>query len=123
MVSRRAGTWRLGDMKHRDILEAALREFVREVVRDELSGLSTETRAELSGSGASSDDEAGGLLTVAQVADELQVIPGTVRTWIQSGALRASRPGNGTQPGRTYRVSRKDLVAFVAASESRPTSS
>ena len=59
------------------------------------------------------------LLTVKQAADELQVIPATVRTWI----LRASRPGNGTQPGRTYRVRRTDLDAFVAASQSRPASS
>ena len=57
-----------------------------------------------------------------QAADELQVIPATVRTWIQSGALRASRPGNGAQPGRTYRVRRTDLDAFVAASQSRPAS-
>jgi len=49
---------------------------------------------------------------------ELQVIPATVR--IQSGALRASRPGNGAEPGRTYRIRRTDLDAFVAASQSRP---
>jgi excisionase family DNA binding protein len=59
------------------------------------------------------------LLTVAQVARELQVVPGTIRGWIQSGALKSSRPGNGKQPGRTYRVRRADLDAFVAASEGR----
>jgi excisionase family DNA binding protein len=106
-------------MRHREILEAALRELVRDVVREELRNLSAETREELRGPAASGIGEGSALLTVAQVAEELQVIPGTVRTWIQSGALRASRPGNGAQPGRTYRVSRKDLVAFVAASRSQ----
>jgi excisionase family DNA binding protein len=57
------------------------------------------------------------LLTVAQVASDLQVVPGTVRSWIQSGALKSIRPGNGKQPGRTYRVRRADLDAFVAASQ------
>jgi len=62
------------------------------------------------------------LLTVGQVATQLQVIPPTVRTWIQSGALPASRPGNGKKPGRRYRVLRADLEAFVAASQaSRPS--
>ena len=56
-------------------------------------------------------------LTVMQVADALQVVAGTVRSWIQLGALKSSRPGNGKQPGRTYRVRRADLDAFVAASE------
>jgi excisionase family DNA binding protein len=62
-------------------------------------------------------------LTVAQVASALQIVPGTVRGWIQSGALKASRPGNGAQPGRKYRVRRADLDAFVAASEGRLASS
>jgi len=35
-------------------------------------------------------------LTVEQVAQALKVIPDTVRTWIQAGALRASRPGDAT---------------------------
>jgi excisionase family DNA binding protein len=68
--------------------------------------------------GESADDE---LLTVEQVASELQVIPPTVRTWIQSGALRASRPGDGKKPGRKYRVRRADLEAFVAASRASLT--
>jgi excisionase family DNA binding protein len=57
------------------------------------------------------------LLTVAQVARDLQVVPGTIRSWIQSGALKSSRPGNGKQPGRTYRVRRGDLDAFVPGSQ------
>ncbi len=61
------------------------------------------------------------LLTVEQVAEQLQVIPDTVRTWIQSGALPASRPGNGKSLGRKYRVHRADVEAFVTASRARPT--
>ncbi|HXU07210.1 MAG TPA: helix-turn-helix domain-containing protein [Polyangia bacterium] len=60
------------------------------------------------------------ILTVEQVAQILQVIPDTVRAWIQSGALRASRPGNGARPGRKYRVRRGDLDAFIAASQRLP---
>jgi excisionase family DNA binding protein len=62
------------------------------------------------------------LLTVDQVAPLLKVIPDTVRSWIQSGTLRASRPGNGMRPGRKYRIRRADLDAFVASSERLPRS-
>ncbi len=61
------------------------------------------------------------LLTVDQLAAELQVIPPTVRAWIQSGALKTARPGNGKKPGRKYRVRWADLDAFVAASGAYPT--
>jgi excisionase family DNA binding protein len=54
------------------------------------------------------------LLTVQQVAAALKVNQATVRTWINSGALRASRPGIANKPGRIFRVSRSDLDAFVA---------
>lgn len=104
-------------------IETALRDLVRDVVRDELRYLREEiigwiqTRATPPPRNEPKADE---LLTVGQVASALQVVPGTVRAWIQSGALRASRPGNGVQPGRTYRVGREDLDAFVlAASEGR----
>jgi excisionase family DNA binding protein len=63
------------------------------------------------------------LLTAEQVADFLKVTPDTVRGWIRSGALRASRPGNGKQPGRKYRIRRADLDVFVEESESRTASS
>lgn len=62
------------------------------------------------------------LLTVDQVAPILKVIPDTVRSWIQSGTLRASRPGNGARPGRKYRIRRADLDAFVASSQGLPRS-
>jgi excisionase family DNA binding protein len=103
-------------------VEGALRDFVRELVREELRGLPEEVRESVRRSPPGSESGADDLLTVGQVAEELQVIPATVRTWIQSGALQASRPGNGVQPGRTYRVRRSDLRSFVAASQSRPAS-
>ena len=108
-------------------VEAALRDIFRDVVRDELRYLREDILGWIQAheppappANESSSDE---LLTVAQVASALQIVPGTVRGWIQSGALKASRPGNGPQPGRTYRVRRADLDAFVAASEGRSASS
>lgn len=50
-------------------------------------------------------------LTPAQVAEELQVTVVTVRRWINSGALRASKAGP-----RRWMVRRSDLDAFLAAS-------
>ena len=104
-------------------IETALRDILRDVVRDELRYLREDILGWIQAHetlappvNESSSDE---LLTVAQVASALKIVPGTVRAWIQSGALRASRPGNGAQPGRTYRVRRADLDAFVAASEGR----
>jgi excisionase family DNA binding protein len=103
-------------------IETALRELVRDAVRDELRYLREEiigwiqTRETPPPKNESRPDE---LLTVGQVATALKVVPGTVRAWIQSGAMRASRPGNGAQPGRTYRVRREDLDAFFAASKGR----
>jgi len=101
----------------------ALADLVREVVREELRKLSGETREPVDALPRGRESDPDELLTVAQVARELQVIPPTVRTWIQSGAMRASRPGNGLQPGRTYRIRRTDLDAFIVASQSRPVSS
>jgi excisionase family DNA binding protein len=49
-------------------------------------------------------------LTPAQVAEELQVTVVTVRRWINSGALRASKAGP-----RRWMVRRSDLDAFLAA--------
>ena len=83
-------------------VEAALRELVRDAVRDELHHFREEmleaTRAHdrLPPMNEPAPDE---LLTVEQVAQLLKVIPDTVRTWIQAGALTASRPGNGARPG------------------------
>ena len=48
-------------------------------------------------------------LTPAQVADELQVTVVTVRRWIASRALRATKAGP-----RRWMVRRSDLDAFLA---------
>jgi excisionase family DNA binding protein len=88
-------------------------------IRDDIRYLRQEIREAAYKPTARNEPESDELLTVGQVADELQVIPGTVRTWIQSGALRASRPGRGAEPGRTYRVRRADLATFVEAMRCR----
>lgn len=49
-------------------------------------------------------------LTAAQVAAELQVTVVTVRRWIASGALRASKAGP-----RRWTIRRSDLDAFLSA--------
>lgn len=123
-MSRVGRAWRLGNMRHQSIdrlfgVEAALRELFRDVVREELRYLRGEVLGWLEEQGRPAppgEAAADELLTVAQVARDLQVVPGTIRSWIQSGALKSSRPGNGKQPGRTYRVRRADLDEFIAAS-------
>jgi excisionase family DNA binding protein len=106
-------------------IEVALRELLRDVVRDELRHFREEMLEAIRGRDRPSpknEHNPDELLTVEQVAHVLKVIPDTVRAWIQSGALRASRPGNGTRPGRKYRVRRADLDTFVAASQRPPAS-
>jgi excisionase family DNA binding protein len=49
-------------------------------------------------------------LSPAQVAEELHVTVVTVRRWINSGALRASKAGP-----RKWMVRRSDLDAFLAS--------
>jgi excisionase family DNA binding protein len=105
------------------VSEADLRELVRDEVRNELRHHRVEILEALRGLDKAppmNEPNPDELLTVEQVAQLLKVIPDTVRTWIQSGALRASRPGDGTRPGRKYRVRRSDMDAFVAASQHRP---
>jgi excisionase family DNA binding protein len=101
-------------------IEEALREIVRDEVRKELRHHRQEMLEAVRAQdrpppkGGPDLDE---LLTVEQVAHILKVIPDTVRSWIQSGGLSASRPGNGTRPGRKYRVRRADLDAYIGASQ------
>ena len=103
-----------GTDRHTGTETAALLDLLRDI-RDELRYVRQEIREAAQRTTARTEPEPDELLTVAQVADEMQVIPGTVRGWIQLGALRASRPGGGLEPGRTYRVRRADLEAFVEA--------
>ena len=48
------------------------------------------------------------LLTVAQVADELQVTAQTIRNWIEQGVVPALRIG------RAYRIRRDDVDELLA---------
>jgi excisionase family DNA binding protein len=48
------------------------------------------------------------ILTVAQVADELQVTTQTIRNWIDSGVLPAAKIGRG------FRIRREDVDAVLA---------
>jgi excisionase family DNA binding protein len=100
-------------------IEGAMRDLLRDVVRDELRHFREEMLEAIrlqDRPPPKTEPNPAELLTVEQVAHSLKVIPDTVRAWIQSGALRASR--NGTRPGRKYRVRRADLDTFVAASQS-----
>ncbi len=99
---------------------AALLDVLRDI-RDELRYLRQDVRNGVHGPAPRGTSDVDELLSVEQVAAELKVIPPTVRAWIQSGALPASRPGNGKTPGRKYRVRRTDLEGFVAASRATPT--
>jgi excisionase family DNA binding protein len=54
------------------------------------------------------------LLTPAEVAEELKVTVVTIRRWIASGALRASKAGP-----RRWMVRRSDLDAFLSDSATR----
>lgn len=105
------------------VSEADLRELVGDEVRKELRHHREEMLVALGPHGtlpSKNEPESDELLTAEQVAKTLKVKAETVRSWIKSGSLRASRPGNGMHPGRKYRVRRSDLDAFVAKSERWP---
>jgi excisionase family DNA binding protein len=54
------------------------------------------------------------MLTVAQVAERLQVAPKTVRRWLHEGRLQGRMLG-GTKAG--YRISEAALAAFIAGDQ------
>lgn len=72
--------------------DAQLRALIAEVVREELA------RA------AARPEE---YLSTREAADTARVAPGTVRRWIREGRL------TGQHAGRTIRVKRSDLEAFL----------
>lgn len=55
------------------------------------------------------------MLTIHEVADLLKMKETTVRTWVNDGSLRA------VKFGRDWRVSQKDLEAFVEERVNRPS--
>jgi|GEM_PF-5771416 len=102
-------------------LDATLRDLVREIVRDEIRPLREELRFTIDTSAKrhpANELVAAAFLTVEEVAEMMKVTEATVRTWIKSGSLTASRPSAGEKAGRVYRVSRSDLKAFVAGGRS-----
>jgi excisionase family DNA binding protein len=104
-------------------LEALVRQLVREVIRAELHPLREELRAisEAIRDGRQAQGAWGGeFFTVAEIAAELKVSRGTVRTWIAAGALRASRPGVAGRDGRVYRITRSDLDLFLGTKQRAP---
>jgi excisionase family DNA binding protein len=104
-------------------LEVLVRQLVREVIREEIQPLREELRAvaEAIRDGRRAEGTRGGeFLTVDDVATELKVSKGTVRTWITAGALRASRPGVAGRDGRVYRIARSDLDSFLGTKQSAP---
>ena len=56
------------------------------------------------------------LLTLVDVANRLQVNERTVAQWLRKGHLR------GFKVGKEWRVSVKDLEAFLEASSNKPSS-
>jgi excisionase family DNA binding protein len=72
----------------------ALRELVRQIVREELARRPTSDAPEL--------------LTIPEAAEHARVIPGTIRRWIRAGRLAS------TGEGKLLRVRRVDLDAVLA---------
>jgi excisionase family DNA binding protein len=81
-------------------LEHALRDIVRDVVREELRAVLGERDAR--GGGGEK-----GYLSIARAAEFADVAPGTLRRWIRTGRLPVRRAG------RVYRVARTELEAFL----------
>jgi excisionase family DNA binding protein len=54
-------------------------------------------------------------LTVSQVAEELKVTNKTIRNYIQSGKLKASKPN-----GKNFIILKTELMKFVSKTEYKP---
>lgn len=83
-------------------LEAALRPVIAEIVRDELAKAVAEI---------SRPDE---YLSPSAAATVASVAPGTIRRWIRDGKIDAHHAG------RSVRVRRKDLLAFMRGGRRDP---
>ena len=86
-------------------LEIALRELLRDVVRDELRIALAEGRPRQAANPSSGSEPYLSITNAAQLAD---LAPNTIRTWIRDGRLPAHRAG------RVLRVRRSDLEKFLA---------
>ena len=85
-------------------LEAAFRELMRDVVRDEVRSALAESRPRQAATTAPGEP----YLSVANAAKLADLAPNTIRTWIRDGRLPAHRAG------RVLRVRRSELESFLA---------
>lgn len=88
--------------------EETLKVTVREAMRDELRAIREELEPVLTRPAPPTAE----VHTVEEAAAIAKVKPSTVRAWIASAKLRATRPG----AGRLYRIANADLMACLAAS-------
>ena len=92
-----------------EVFRGILRDELRTAIREELKNLApTPTPLVVRQSDL--------LLTVPQVAARTEFDVTTVRAWISSKRLKASKPGG----GRHYRVKESDLERFLAEEHHRP---
>jgi excisionase family DNA binding protein len=101
-------------------LETLIGEIVRAVVRDEIKPLQDDLKALSQSPPTRATPAADGFLSVEHVAVTMKVTEPTVRAWIKSGALKATRPSIGGKTGRIYRVLPADLDAFISAGQGAP---
>jgi excisionase family DNA binding protein len=97
-------------------LDAAIRDLIREAIREELRPFREDLRAlsdALQRSASSSDAPEDLFFTVEEVAATLKVNRTTVRAWINAGRLKASRLNAGGKTRRLLRIARADVDAFL----------
>lgn len=81
-------------------LEQIVESIVRKVIREEVEAALANLERRASG---------GDYLTIDEAAQVAKAHHQTVREWVRSGALKASRPN------RHYLIKRSDLDAFIAS--------
>src|SRR5690349_18867061 len=86
-------------------IELALRNIVRDVIREELSRFMREEFVAASAPKPSNDS--GEFLSLHEAANVVHVHPATLRGWVNSGRLR------GYRAGRHHRVKRAELETFM----------
>ena len=91
-------------------IDAALRELVREVVRQELEEALSWLRSD-PGTMSASPQSASGYLTTTEAAERARVSGESIRAWVRSGRL------SGRWAGRKLLVRAADLDAFLARVE------
>ncbi|MHB1844759.1 MAG: helix-turn-helix domain-containing protein [Deltaproteobacteria bacterium] len=93
-------------------LETALRDLIRESIRDGLLDAFERVRADLIPPREPQEVKQADWITVQEVAKRLEVTAETVRAWISTKKLAASRPSG--KPRGRLRVSMAELSRFLA---------